>query len=155
MTEDKIIPISDLIYSLEHTTLNSVSKTFLASLVKMRKDYQDSKDKEIICVDIDTDDDFAVNNAKMILGSYYGEEIVKDGESYHSALLRYIDKLELDVENNRIAKRFVEMIKSPHFEESLNLLGFVFDGGNQTINVEVKTASEIVDFSDIRIDLSR
>lgn len=144
-----IIKATNLIENLKESFLLGGSILLLDELVKMKKEYDDNKNKTTLSIKIDPDDDFSVK------GKYYGEVVVDINETYHDALIRYINALNIDVKNNSKAKNFINTIKSPDFCDELNNYGSISAGGNQTIDVEIIKNKSFIIFGDLEIDLSQ
>lgn len=150
-----VIKASDLIQTLKNAKTIGTAKDFLTELQSLRDRFIESQGKKVLSIEIDTDEDFSIEE-KMIGGSYFGKVFVEDNETEHSALLRYIDKLKINVNEHNKYKvdNFIELIKSDDFRECLNADGAISAGGNQNIIVLLGSESNIVLLENIAIDLS-
>lgn len=150
-----VIKASDLIQTLKNAKTIGTAKDFLTELQSLRDNFIESQGKKVLSIEIDTDEDFSIEE-KMIGGNYFGKIVVEENETEHSALLRYIDKLKINVNEHNKYKvdSFIEMIKSDDFRECLNMDGFISAGGNQNIIVLLGSESSIVLLENIAIDLS-
>ena len=150
-----VIKASDLIQTLKNAKTIGTAKDFLTELQSLRDNFIESQGKKVLSIEIDTDEDFSIEE-KMIGGSYFGKVFVEDNETEHSALLRYIDKLKINVNEHNKYKvdNFIELIKSDDFRECLNADGEISAGGNQNITVYPAPVSNIILLEDISINLS-
>lgn len=150
-----VIKASDLIQTLKNAKTIGTAKDFLTELQNIRDGFVESQGKQMLMVEIDTDEDFSIEE-KMIGGIYVGKIFIEENESEHSALLRYIDKLKINVNeyNKKKVDYFIEMIKSEDFRECLNADGEISAGGNQNITVYPAPVSNIILLEDISINLS-
>lgn len=150
-----VIKSSDLIQTLKNAKTIGTAKDFLKELQSLRDGFIESQGKKMLMIEIDTDEDFSIKE-KMIGGIYVGKIFIEENESEHSALLRYIDKLKINVNEHNKYKvdNFIELIKSDDFRECLNADGAISAGGNQNIIVLLGSESNIVLLENIAIDLS-
>ncbi|HCJ8470767.1 TPA: hypothetical protein NV714_004642 [Escherichia coli] len=150
-----VIKASDLIQTLKNAKTIGTAKNFLTELQSLRDSFIESQGKKMLMIEIDTDEDFSIEE-KMIGGIYVGKIFIEENESEHSALLRYIDALKINVNeyNKKKVEYFIEMIKSDDFRECLNADGEISAGGNQNITVYPAPVSNIILLEDISINLS-
>jgi len=151
----KMVKSSDFIKTLKNTELFGNVVEILNEIERKKSEYEMSLGKVILSVEIDTDEDFSIEE-KMIGDVYVGKVFVEENESEHSALLRYIDALKINVNeyNKKKVEYFIEMIKSDDFRECLNADGEISAGGNQNITVYPAPVSNIILLEDISINLS-
>lgn len=151
----KMVKSSDFIKTLKNTELFGNVVEILNEIERKKSEYEMSLGKVILSVEIDTDEDFSIEE-KVLLGKYHNHIVVNEKETYHEALLRYIDGLKININkyNKNKVDRFIEMIRSKDIKDSLNHYGEISAGGNQTIDVYIVPLSNIMQFGDINIDLS-
>lgn len=151
----KTVKSSDFIKTLKNAELFGNIADILNEVELKKSEYEMSLGKVILSVEIDTDEDFSIEE-KVILGKYHNHIVVNEKETYHEAVVRYIEGLKININeyNKNKVDSFIEMIKSKDIKDSLNHYGEISAGGNQTIDVYIIPLSNIMAFGDINIDLS-
>lgn len=156
-----VVKIKDIISSLKYSSLEGSTSLFLEALENKKAEYDASNNKEVLFIEIDTDDDFAIANVKPLLGTYSYSLSVRNGESYHEALLRGIESMGIQMEYkyrgqsevNDKAQHFMDIVKSDDSRDCINMTGWLSAGGNQTINAQVSACSHDFEFEGITVDL--
>lgn len=145
------IKVSDLIKTLKNAKAFGDSKCFLSQLVKMRDDFDLSKGKVMLSVEIDTDDDFLLNGT-----SFLEEKFVVNNETLHESFMKFFDSLDVKVIESKKHKvsDLKDMLKSEDFKQRLNEEGALEVGGNCTVKVKLLPLSNLVDFDYMCVDLS-
>ncbi|MDI6977266.1 hypothetical protein [Serratia sp. Se-RSBMAAmG] len=158
---NKVVKIKDIISSLKSAKLEGSASLFLDALEKKKAEYDASNNKEVLFIEIDTDDDFAIANVKPLLGTYSHSVSIRNGESYHEALLRGVESMGINMEDkyggedkiNYQAQHFMDIVKSDDSRDCINMTGWLSAGGNQTINAQVSACSHDFEFEGITVDL--
>lgn len=149
----EIVKSSDLIKTLKNAKIFGTAKALLPYLEKQRTDYENSKDKKILSVEIDTDDDFNVNGSSILSGNI----VVEENETLYQALVRYFSELKFECypTNQYKVDNFKEMVLNNKENESeLNIDGFLSIGGNQTLHVCLVATNSQISLGGIKIDLA-
>lgn len=150
---NKVVKIKDIISSLKGAKLEGSASLFLDALEKKKTEYDASNNKEMLFIEVDADDDFAIANVKPLLGTYSISVAIQNGESYHDALVRGVESMGIQGEGNYKAQGFIDMVKSEDSRDCVNMTGWLSAGGNQTINAQVSACSHDFEFEGITIDL--
>lgn len=145
------VKASDLIKTLKNAKAFGDSNVFLSELVKMRDDFDLSKSKIMLSVEIDTDDDFLLNGT-----SFLEEKFVVNDETLHESFMKFFDSLDVKVIEAKKHKfsDLKDMLKSESFKQRLNEEGALEVGGNCTVKVKLLPLSNLVDFGCMCVDLS-
>lgn len=158
---NKVVKIKDIISSLKGAKLEGNASLFLDALEKKKAEYDASNNKEVLFIEVDTDDDFSIANVKPLLGTYSISVAIQNGESYHEALVRGVESMGINMEDkyggedriNYKAQHFMDIVKSNDSRDCINMTKWLSAGGNQTINAQVSACQHDFEFEGITVDL--
>lgn len=148
-----IVKSTALISALKNTkSRNESSEILLNKLIEDRENFLFADGKFALSINIDTDEDFFIDGKSEYLNRMH----IRDHESAHDALLRFIDSSDIQVHESKKNKLdfFLNQIKSEECKVELNEDGVYCINGNQTLVVKIINPCGEMYFGDITVDLA-